>query len=114
MISYLDNASTTKVCPEAVEAMVKAMEENYGNPSSTHKMGLLAEKEVTRARETVAKALCCRPSEIVFTSGGTEADNWALFSGVLAGRKKIGHVITTLIEHDAVLNAAKELQGARG
>ena len=110
MISYLDNAATTKVCPEAVSAMVKVMEEDYGNPSSAHKMGIRAEKELSSARESVAAAIGCKASEVYFTSGGTEADNWALFSGASYGRRRGRHVITTAVEHAAVMSPAKHLE----
>lgn len=107
---YLDNSSTTRPCPEAVEAVRRSMEENWGNPSSLHTLGFQAEREMTEAREALAGALCCAPEEIVFTSGGTEADNLALF-GAAYGRKKQGnHIVTSQIEHPAVLNAVKQLE----
>lgn len=110
MISYLDNASTTKVCPEAVSAMVRVMEEDYGNPSSLHKMGVRAEKVLSESREIVASAIGCRASEVYFTSGGTEADNWAVFSGASCRRHGGRHIITTAIEHAAVSEPFKRLE----
>ncbi len=108
--AYLDNSSTTQPCREAVEAAARSMEDNWGNPSSLHTLGFLAEQEMRKSRETVAKALFCRPEEIVFTSGGTEADNIAVF-GAAYGRIRRGkHIVTTAIEHPAVLNAMKQLE----
>ncbi|MGI5971170.1 MAG: cysteine desulfurase family protein [Oscillospiraceae bacterium] len=107
---YFDNAATTKPCREAVEAALSAMEEDYGNPSSSHYMGIQAEKRLNKARDQVASALGAKPKEVYFTSGGTEADNWAVISGSFPGRGKCRHVITTAIEHEAVLNSVKHLE----
>ena len=79
---YLDNAATTQVCQEASEAALAAMTVQYGNPSSTHLPGRQARELLRTARKTVAAALGAAPEEVFFTSGGTEADNWALFSGM--------------------------------
>lgn len=109
MISYLDNAATTQVYPCVAEIMAEVMTEHYGNPSSLHPMGRQAEAMVREGRATVAEAMGCEPEELRFTSGGTESDNWALF-GAMQGYRR-GHIITTAVEHPAVLNAAKELEG---
>lgn len=110
MEHYFDNAATTRVCTEAISAMVELMDSCYGNPSSTHSLGLKAEHRLNAARESVSAALGCNAGEIYFTSGGTEADNWALISGALAGSRSGKHIITTSIEHEAVLNSAKYLE----
>lgn len=102
----MDANSTTPVLPEVVEAMRPFWFEHYGNASSIHQGGQYARAAVDRARESVAKLLNCRAAEIVFTSGGTESDNMALF-GILAPGD---HLITTTIEHNAILNAAAELE----
>ncbi len=106
---YLDNASTTKVIPEAAEAALKMMCDNFGNPSSLHGLGITAELEVKRAKKILAEVLRCEAEEIVFTSCGTESNNTAIFGAAeRSGRKK--HMITTTIEHPSVLNAAKKLE----
>ncbi|HKM46660.1 MAG TPA: cysteine desulfurase family protein [Terriglobales bacterium] len=102
---YLDNNATTPVLPEVMEAMQPYFGEHFGNASSIHHHGQETRAAVERARESVAKLLGCRPSDIVFTSGGTEADNLAIFGLVRPG----DHVITSTIEHHAVLNACKHL-----
>ncbi len=108
--AYLDNSATTRPCREAVEAAALFMEETWGNPSSLHTLGFLAEQGMRESREAAAGALSCRPEEIVFTSGGTEADNLAIF-GAAYGRQRRGrHIVTTAIEHPAVLNAMKQLE----
>ncbi len=103
---YLDNNATTPVLPEVFEAMRPWFAERFGNASSIHHHGQETRAAVEDARESVAKLLGCRPSEIVFTSGGTEADNLALSGLVKAGE----HVITSSTEHHAVLHAAKHLE----
>ena len=103
---YLDNNATTPVLPEVFEAMKPYYGERFGNASSIHHHGQETRAAVERARESVAALLGCRPSEIVFTSGGTEGDNLALFGLVSEG----DHVITSTIEHHAVLNACKRLE----
>lgn len=110
---YLDNSATTKPYPEVIESMVAMMEANYGNPSSLHKKGLIAEKEVDKARERVAKALAVKKNEIVFTSSGTEANHLALFGAAEQYISRGKHIITTGIEHACVYDAAKALE-ARG
>jgi cysteine desulfurase len=106
---YLDNNATTPVLPEVLEAMRPYFGERFGNASSIHHHGQETRAAVERARESVAALLGCRASEIVFTSGGTEADNLAIF-GLATGRANAGgHVITSTVEHHAVLNACKHL-----
>jgi cysteine desulfurase len=104
--AYLDNNATTPVLPEILEAMQPYFLEQFGNASSIHHHGQQTRAAVERARESVAELLGARTSEIVFTSGGTEADNLAIFGLVKAG----DHVITSTIEHHAVLNACKRLE----
>lgn len=103
---YLDNNATTPVLPEILEAMRPYFGEHFGNASSIHHHGQETRAAVERARESVAALLGCRPAEVVFTSGGTEADNLAIFGLVRPG----DHVITSTIEHHAVLNSCKHLQ----
>ena len=107
---YLDNSATTKPCPEAVEAMAKAMTENWGNPSALYNFGIDTARQLKTARHTVAAALGAEPDRVFFTSGGTEADNWAIFSTAKRFGKKNKHIITTAIEHHAILNCMKELE----
>ena len=102
---YLDNNATTPVLPEILDAMRPYFGEHFGNASSIHHHGQDTRAAVERARESVAKLLGCRPAEVVFTSGGTEADNLAIFGLARAG----DHVITSTIEHHAVLNSCKHL-----
>ena len=99
---YLDNSATTQVCPEAAQAALEAMTVTFGNPSSTHTAGREAKKLLDRSRASVAKALGCRPEELIFTSCGSESDNWALLSGADAMRRKGKHVISSAAEHDAI------------
>jgi len=103
---YLDNNATTPVLPEVFEAMRPYFVEHFGNASSIHHHGQETRAAVERARESVAALLGCRPAEVVFTSGGTEADNLAIFGLVRPG----DHVVTSTIEHHAVLNSCKHLQ----
>ena len=103
---YLDNNATTPVLPEVLEAMRPYFGERFGNASSIHHHGQETRAAVERARESVANLLGCRPAEVVFTSGGTEADNLAIFGLVQPG----DHVVTSTIEHHAVLNSCKHLQ----
>jgi cysteine desulfurase len=107
---YLDNSATTKVCPEAARAVMEAMTENYGNPSSGHALGRAASELLTASRDKVAKALGALREEIFFTSGGTEADNWAVINGAKHNSRVGKHIITTAMEHDAVLKSMKELE----
>ena len=107
---YLDNSATTKVCPEAARAVMEAMTENYGNPSSGHALGRAASELLTASRDKVAKALGALREEIFFTSGGTEADNWAVINGAKHNSRVGKHIVTTAVEHDAVLKSMKELE----
>ena len=102
MEHYLDNAATTAVCPEAAEAALRAMTICYGNPSSTHAKGREAAKLLAASRGELADALGCAAEELVFTSCGSESDNWALLGGAEAARRTGRHVISSLVEHDAV------------
>lgn len=109
--AYLDNSATTRPCGEAVEKITHMLTENYGNPSSLHSRGLQAQLAVEQARESVAKAIGAQKKEIIFTSGGTEANNLAVF-GAAQSRCRTGKkLITTAIEHPSVLEAAKQLEG---
>ena len=99
---YLDNAATTRVCPEAAEAAVHMMTECFGNPSTTYKLGREAKAAVDKARSQIAKALGCQPDEVYFTSCGSEGDNWALISGARYMRRRGKHIISSAVEHDAV------------
>ncbi|HEX5412571.1 MAG TPA: cysteine desulfurase NifS [Terriglobia bacterium] len=107
---YLDNNATTAVAPEVFEAMKPYFLDDYGNASSIHLRGQRARSAVEASREQLAHLLNARPSEIVFTSGGTESDNQALFGIAGASRSASKHIITTTIEHSAVLHTAKELE----
>ena len=102
MEHYLDNAATTRVCPEAAEAALRAMTEVYGNPSSTHTKGREAKKLLDLARGQVAGALGCQRDELVFTSCGSESDNWAILGGTDVNRRHGKHIISSAVEHDAV------------
>ena len=108
---YLDNAATTPVRAEAAQAAVKAMTEEWGNPSARHALGSRAAEQVKQWRGEVAAGLGCMPEEVVFTSCGTESDNWAIRKGVELNRRKGKHIITTAIEHAAVLETCRELEG---
>ena len=107
---YLDNAATTRVCPEAAEAAMEAMTSCYGNPSSTHAMGREAAERLRKAREQVSRALGCGCGELFFTSGGTEGDNWALRCGAAYNRRQGRHILSSAAEHDAVRNALKAME----
>ena len=108
---YLDNAATTRVCPEAARAALEAMTQGYGNPSSRYGLGVEAAKRLQADRAVVAGALGCAPAELVFTSCGTEGDNWCIRAAVELGRRKGRHIVTTAIEHAAVLEPLRQLQG---
>ena len=106
---YADNAATTAVSPTVVEAMLPYFGEYYGNPSSLHSFGQKAAAAMDESRKTIAACLGCKPGEIYVTSGGTEADNWAIESAIRQGAKKgKKHLITTKFEHHAILHAMEE------
>lgn len=108
---YADNAATTKISKTALAAMLPCFEENYGNPSSLHTVGQNAAEALFNARRTVAECLGCDPKEIIFTGGGSEADNQALLTGAeLGARKGKKHIISDAIEHHAVLHSLKRLE----
>lgn len=107
---YLDNAATTRVYPEVVEAMTPYFTEYYGNPSAFYSFSNTAQKAVTEAREHAARLIGAKPDEIYFTGGGSESDNWALKATAEAYGKKGKHIITTAIEHHAVLHTCKWLE----
>ncbi len=107
---YLDNAATTKVCPEAAEAAWKYMTEDFGNPSSTHGPGRTARGALKSARADIAAAVGAAPEELFFTAGGTEGDNWALRSGAQHMRHKGKHIISSAAEHDAVRKCLDALE----
>ena len=109
-IVYLDHAATTPLDPQVLAAMEPYLSRRYGNPSSIYMLGQEARQAVDEARERVARALGARPSEVVFTSGGTESDNAALMGAALALRKTGEHIITSSVEHHAVLHAAQLLE----
>ncbi|PIF59605.1 cysteine desulfurase [Flavobacterium sp. 2] len=109
---YLDNASTTAMRPEVIQEMTKVMTEDFGNPSSTHSFGRNAKTVLELSRKSIAKHLNCSAQEIIFTSGGTEADNWILRSAV--EDLKVERIITSKIEHHAVLHAAMALEEEYG
>lgn len=107
---YLDNSATTRVFPEVAELMTKIMCEDYGNPSSLHMKGVAAEQHLRYAKETLAKLLKVNEKEILFTSGGTESDNLALIGCAMANRRRGNHLITTRVEHPAILKTMQYLE----
>lgn len=107
---YLDNAATTKTAPEVVEAMLPYFSEMYGNPSSVYSFSQKSKEAITKGRESIAKALGAKTEEIYFTAGGSEADNWALKATAEAYRSKGNHIITTKIEHHAILHTGEWLE----
>lgn len=107
---YLDNSATTKPCREAVEAMTLSLTEGWANPSALYGFGIDAARQLRIARNKVAAAMGAEPDRVFFTSGGTEADNWAIFGAAKRFGKKNKHIVTTAIEHHAVLNCMKELE----
>ena len=110
MIAYFDNSATTKPCPEAVAAVTHALTEGWGNPSSLHRLGIEASRQLQQARLSVAEALGAPADRVFFTSGGTEADNWALFSAARRLGKRGKHIVTTAVEHHAVLHPLQQLE----
>lgn len=108
---YADNAATTKISQTAMQAMISAMENSYGNPSSMHQIGMAANDALQTAREQIARCLGCMPKEIFFTSGGTESDNQAIVSAAILGAKQNKrHIISTAFEHHAVLHTLRRLK----
>ena len=108
---YADNAATTKISQTAMKAMISAMENSYGNPSSIHQIGMAANDALQTAREEIARCLGCMPKEIFFTSGGTESDNQAIMSAAMLGAKQNKrHIISTAFEHHAVLHTLRRLK----
>ena len=107
---YLDHAATTGVDRDVLEKMTPYFSDTFGNPNSLHSFGREAEKAVTSSRDAIAKLLGCKPNELYFTSGGTEADNWAIKGIYTAYKHKGNHIITTKIEHKAVLASCQRLQ----
>ncbi|HYE67971.1 MAG TPA: cysteine desulfurase family protein [Anaerovoracaceae bacterium] len=110
MFVYLDNSATTKPYKEVIAETVKYMETDYGNPSSLHRMGITAEKALKEARKSAAASLAAKEEEIYFTSGGTEADNMALFGAVQARKRRGKKIITSQIEHPAILESCRKLE----
>ncbi|MDE5746674.1 MAG: cysteine desulfurase, partial [Acetatifactor sp.] len=108
---YLDNSATTRALPQVAELVSKIMCEEYGNPSSLHRKGMEAEQYLRYARETLAGILKVQTKEIFFTSGGTEADNMALIGCAMASHRRGNHLITTQVEHPAVLQPMQYLEG---
>ena len=107
---YADNAATTKISQTAMKAMISAMENSYGNPSSIHQIGMAANDALQTAREQIARCLGCMPKEIFFTSGGTESDNQAIVSAAMLGAKQnTRHIISTAFEHHAVHHTLRRL-----
>ena len=109
-VIYLDNAATTKTAPEVMEAMLPYFTEYYGNPSSIYAVGAEAKKAVNQARETIAQTLSAASNEIYFTAGGSESDNWAIKATAEAYSSKGKHIITSVIEHHAVLHTCQYLE----
>ncbi|MEG0292547.1 MAG: cysteine desulfurase family protein [Anaerovoracaceae bacterium] len=110
MFIYLDNSSTTRQYKEVTEIMIRCMNDDFGNPSSLHKMGLTAENHIKTARKQLAASLNAMPEEIVFTSGGTESDNAAIFSVAETNKRRGNKLITSQVEHPAVLEAFAKLE----
>lgn len=107
---YLDNAATTALRPEALEAMMPYLTTDFGNAGAAYSLGYRAKKGIAKARKTIADTLGTQPEEIYFTSGGSEADNWAIRSVAKAKAQQGRHIITTSVEHPAVLNTCKSLE----
>jgi len=110
MEAYLDNSATTPLCPEAAEAMQEAVGRTWGNPSSLHRLGLEAERLLARCRADVAASLRCSPAEVVFTSGGTESNNLAMFGAANALKRRGRRIVTSAVEHSSIAESAAELQ----
>ena len=107
---YLDYNATTPVDPQVADVMMPFLKQKFGNPSSSHWFGIMSSKAVINAREQVAKLINCKPEEIIFTSGGTESNNYALRGYAFANRHKGNHIITSAIEHPAIIEVCKYLE----
>ena len=107
---YLDHAATTPVPPQVAQAMAEALTENFGNPSAQYELGRKARDLVEQGRGRVAAALGCRPAQVAFTSCGTEGDNWAILAALHQNRRTGRHIVTTAVEHSAVLQCVKRLE----
>ncbi len=107
---YLDSGATTKVDPEVIKSMQPYFDEIYGNASSSHSKGEEAKQALEESRKTIAKALNAKPKEIIFTSGGTESNNFAIKSIAFTNKDKGNHIITTKVEHDCILESCKWLE----
>lgn len=107
---YLDNSATTRPCSEAIAAVAQALTEDWANPSALYGFGIDAARQLRAARHKLAAAMGAEPDRVFFTSGGTEADNWAIYGAVKRLGKRGKHIITTAIEHDAILNCMKDLE----
>ena len=107
---YFDNSATTKPCREAVEAVTQALTSGWGNPSALYTFGIEAAGQLRACRVKVASALGAEPDRVFFTSGGTEADNWAVFGTIKRMGKRGRHIVTTAVEHHAILNCMKQLE----
>ncbi len=110
MLAYLDNSATTRPCPEAVAAIEETLETCWGNPSSVHRLGVDAAHRLIAARRQVAEAMGAEEDRVFFTSCGTEADNWAVFSSAERMKKQGKHIITTSVEHHAILHPMQKLR----
>ncbi len=110
MTAYLDNSATTKPCSDCINAVANMLENNWGNPSSLHNLGIHAMKEILLARTQIAQSLGVNSEEIIFTSGGTEANNLALFGAAKAKKRQGKRIVTTAIEHESVLQSAQQLE----
>ena len=107
---YLDNSATTRPCSEAIAAVAQALTEDWANPSALYGFGIDAARQLRAARHKLATAMGAEPDRVFFTSGGTEADNWAIYGAVKRLGKRGKHIVTTAIEHDAILNCMKDLE----
>ena len=107
---YLDNSATTKPCAEAVEAVAGALTRDWGNPSALYDFGISAARQLRAARHAVAAAMGAEPDRVFFTSCGTEADNWAVYGTAKRFGKRGKHIVTTAMEHHAILNCMKDLE----
>lgn len=110
MEAYLDNAATTRCSARAAEIMMRLLTEDYGNPSSLHTMGARAENYIKEARKKIAKTIKAQEKEIIFTSGGTEANNMAVLGSVEANKRAGNHIITSAIEHASVEQPMRRLE----